>query len=165
MNSSWEYIIGNNFNTYLEIRQRDKKLKVVLGGKVDRADRKENTIRILDYKTGKDVNTFKSVEELFKRDNENRNKAAFQAIFYALVYVKRNKNLFTPASKTKIQPGLINRKDVFKSDFEYGLSLNKDRLEDISNLLPEFETHLQTLLQEVFNPDQPFVLFSYLFFI
>jgi ATP-dependent helicase/DNAse subunit B len=151
-----EFLEGNNFNTNISVLQRDKKLNIVLGGKVDRADRKENTIRILDYKTGGDLNLFKSIEALFDSNDEKRNKAAFQAMFYALVYVRRNQNLFTPSSNTKLQPGLINRKDIFKSDFEYGLYLNKERLEDVRNLLPEFETHLQTLLQELFNPDQPF---------
>ena len=127
----------------------------MLGGKIDRADRKENTIRILDYKTGGDLNVFTSVESLFERNNDKRNKAAFQALLYALVYEKRNPDLFTSSTQTKLQPGLINRKDIFKSDFEYGLYLNKQRLEDVSNLLPEFEMHLNILLQEIFNPDHP----------
>ncbi|HOX82616.1 MAG TPA: PD-(D/E)XK nuclease family protein [Chryseolinea sp.] len=151
-----EFLEVNNFNITLRVPQGDKKLTIVLGGKIDRADRKENTIRILDYKTGGDLNVFSSVESLFERNNDKRNKAVFQALLYALVYEKRNPELFTSSTKTKLQPGLINRKDIFRSDFEYGLYLNKQRLEDVSNLLPEFETHLTTLLEEIFNPDQPF---------
>ncbi|MEO7990081.1 MAG: PD-(D/E)XK nuclease family protein [Chryseolinea sp.] len=151
-----EFLEVNNFNTNVRVSQRGKKLNIVLGGKIDRADRKENTIRILDYKTGGDLNMFTSIESLFDRNNEKRNKAVFQALLYALVYVKRNQSLFSSSSNTKLQPGLINRKDIFKSDFKYGLYLNKQRLEDVTDLLPEFEMHLNTLLQELFNPDQPF---------
>ncbi len=151
-----EFLEVNNFNITVQVPQGDKKLKIVLGGKIDRADRKDDTIRILDYKTGGDLNVFKNVESLFERDDDKRNKAAFQALLYALVYDKRNPELFTASSNTKLQPGLINRKDIFKSDFEYGLYLNKERLEDVTNLIPEFEMHLNMLLQELFNPDQPF---------
>ncbi len=151
-----EFLEVNYFHTNIRVQQRDKMLNIVLGGKIDRVDQKENTIRILDYKTGGDLNVFTSIESLFDRNLEKRNKAAFQAMLYAFVYVKRNQNSSTPTFKTKIQPGLINRKDIFKNDFEYGLYLNKERLEDVTTLLPEFETHLQTLLQELFNPDQPF---------
>jgi hypothetical protein len=151
-----EFLEVNNFNITTQVIQGDKNLNIVLGGKIDRADRKENTVRILDYKTGGDLNIFTSIESLFNRNNEKRNKAAFQAMLYALVYKKRNPDLFTPKSNIKVQPGLINRKDIFRSDFEYGLYLNKERLEDVTDLLPEFEIHLQTLLQELFNPAQPF---------
>ncbi len=151
-----EFLEVNYFNTTVRVPQRDKILNIVLGGKIDRADRKDNTVRILDYKTGGDLNIFTSIEALFDRGLEKRNKAAFQAMLYASVYVKRNQNLFTPTSKTKLQPGLINRKDIFRNDFEYGLYLNKQRLEDVTGLLPEFEMHLNTLLQELFSPDQPF---------
>ncbi len=127
------------------------KLSILLGGKIDRVDRKGNVVRIIDYKTGRDQNSFKSIASLFDRNDKKRNKAAFQALFYSWVYdrVKTDASL-------KLQPGLINRADVFKDDFEYGLTLDGELLYDVKYLLPEFEDHLSQLLIELFNLEQPF---------
>jgi hypothetical protein len=146
------FLEAKNFTTPVNITQRDKTLSIVLGGLIDRVDEKANTVRILDYKTGKDENKFESIESLFRRDPK-RNKAAFQAMLYAWVYAQRNA---TRSPEVKIQPGLINRKEIFKDDFEYGLYLGKHRIDDATPYLPEFEKHLLTLLHELFNPTVPF---------
>ncbi|MCA4893402.1 MAG: PD-(D/E)XK nuclease family protein [Cytophagales bacterium] len=129
----------------------DARLTLLLGGKIDRVDRKENLVRIIDYKTGKDENSFKSIVSLFDRDDDKRNKAAFQAFFYSWVYdrVKGTPNL-------KLQPGLINRKEIFDDKFEYGLSQGGQVIQDVKYLLPEFESTLVQLLTELFDPKQPF---------
>lgn len=129
----------------------DAKLIILLGGKIDRVDRKENVVRIIDYKTGKDENSFKTITSLFDRDDVKRNKAAFQALFYSWVYdrVKSDSSLI-------LQPGLINRKEIFDDKFEYGLSQNGQVIQDVKYLLPEFESNLVQLLTELFDPQQPF---------
>jgi len=129
----------------------DAKLIILLGGKIDRVDRKENMVRIIDYKTGKDENSFKTITSLFDRDDVKRNKAAFQALFYSWVYdrVKSDSSLI-------LQPGLINRKEIFDDKFEYGLSQNGQVIQDVKYLLPEFESNLVQLLTELFDPQQPF---------
>ncbi|WP_333819135.1 PD-(D/E)XK nuclease family protein [Ohtaekwangia sp.] len=147
-----ELLESRNFITPIQVTQREQQLTIILGGLIDRVDRKENTVRIVDYKTGKDENKFEDIASLFKRDLK-RNKAAFQAMLYAWVYAQRNSG---ELNRIKIQPGLINRKEIFKDDFEYGLYLGKHRLDDVTALLPEFEQHLHTLLHELFNPTQPF---------
>ncbi len=129
----------------------DAKLTILLGGKIDRVDRKENVVRIIDYKTGKDENSYRTIISLFDRDDDKRNKAAFQAFFYSWIYdrVKGTPNL-------KLQPGLINRKEIFNDKFEYGLSQNGEVIQDVKYLLPEFENNLVQLLNELFDPQQPF---------
>ncbi|MFM7853386.1 MAG: PD-(D/E)XK nuclease family protein, partial [Flammeovirgaceae bacterium] len=118
-------------------------LQVSLGGKIDRVDKKENHVRIIDYKTGNDENTFSSVPSLFDRHNAKRNKAAFQAMMYAWVFVKKNKGNY------QVQPGLLNRRDIFRSNFQYGLMLGQHLLTDVTPLLPDFEEQLIKLLNEV----------------
>jgi CRISPR/Cas system-associated exonuclease Cas4 (RecB family) len=120
-------------------------LQVSLGGKIDRVDKKENHVRIIDYKTGSDENSFNSVASLFDRHNTKRNKAAFQAMMYAWVFVKKNKGNY------QVQPGLLNRRDIFRSDFQYGLLLGQHLLTDVTALLPEFEEQLIKLLNEVYD--------------
>ncbi|MCX8492250.1 MAG: PD-(D/E)XK nuclease family protein [Cyclobacteriaceae bacterium] len=129
----------------------DTKLTILLGGKIDRVDRKENVVRIIDYKTGKDENSFDSITSLFDRDSVKRNKAAFQALFYSWVYDRANGD-----SSLKLQPGLINRKEIFKDQFEYGLSMKGEFIQDVKYLLPEFENNLVQLLTELFDSKQPF---------
>lgn len=123
---------------------------VVLSGKIDRVDRKDDLIRVIDYKTGKDKLDFESVASLFSRDGK-RNKAAFQTLLYALLF-KAN----SPRTTHKIVPGLINRMNLFDKDFKFGLKVGKTFLEDVEPLLPEFDQHLKMLLEELYNPAVPF---------
>ena len=120
---------------------------VLVSGKIDRVDRKGDLIRVIDYKTGRDKLDFESVASLFRRDSK-RNKAAFQTLLYALLY-RVNK---PPVSSLKIVPGLINRMNLFDSDFRFGFKIGKDFLQDVEPLLPEFRDHLKVLLEELFDP-------------
>jgi ATP-dependent exoDNAse (exonuclease V) beta subunit len=124
---------------------------VVLGGKIDRVDRKGEIVRIVDYKTGKDTLDFDSIESLFHR-TDKRNKAAFQTMLYALLY-RRNASV---SDDTRIVPGLMNRASLFDDSISFGLKMNNSWVSDASSLLPEFEARLRELLEELFNPDQPF---------
>lgn len=123
----------------------------VIGGTIDRVDRKDNEIRIIDYKTGKDRLEFENIPSLFVRDEKDR-KAAFQTLVYALLY----KYNVTPVAGTKFIPGLINRLNLFDESFQFGLIMNRAKVEDVSALLPEFESHLKELLEELFNPETVF---------
>ena len=122
----------------------------VIGGKIDRVDSKENLLRIIDYKTGKDKLDFESVASLFSRE-EKRNKAAFQTLLYALLY---NTNI--NSNGARVVPGLINRMNLFEDTFQFGLKIGKEYVTDVGPLLPEFEIHLKKLLEEIFNPEEKF---------
>lgn len=123
---------------------------VLLSGKIDRVDRKDNILRVIDYKTGKDQLDFESIDSLFAREGK-RNKAAFQTMLYALLYKANVKS-----DGFKIVPGLINRMNLFDKDFQFGLKVGKTYVADVDSLLPEFEKHLKVVLEELFNPGVPF---------
>jgi CRISPR/Cas system-associated exonuclease Cas4 (RecB family) len=125
--------------------------EVIIGGNIDRIDRKDNRVRIIDYKTGRDKLKFESIESLFEPD-ENRNKAAFQTFLYSLLYRANNPS----ANADQIMPGLINRVNLFEEAQNIGFSMNQELISDILPLLPEFETRLKQLLEEVFDPAIPF---------
>ena len=137
--------------------------EVILGGKIDRVDRKGDLLRIIDYKTGKDELDFKDIDSLFARDGK-RNKAAFQTLLYALMYVSS-----LPAGVTfygsygeaenqpaRIVPGLINRMNAFDDSFQFGLTVNRQHVKDVAPMFPHFEQKLKTLFEEIFDPDQAF---------
>jgi hypothetical protein len=123
---------------------------VQLKGIIDRIDRKENDIRIIDYKTGKDkVEIRGGLNSLFTQQGE-LNKAAFQTLYYALLY-KTN----FQTKNYNINAGLFNRNTLFGDD-PFGLKLNHQLLQGVNHLLPEFEENLKKLLEELFNPEISF---------
>jgi PD-(D/E)XK nuclease superfamily len=132
-----------------EVIVNDEVRKILIGGKIDRIDTKDDNVRIVDYKTGGDDLNFSSVSSLFD-GGARRSKAAFQTIFYSLVYQKNAKAL------SSITPGLFNRGNLFKRDFGFNLSLDKKPLLEVRPLLPEFENLLNGILAELFNPSNVF---------
>ncbi|MBL7850347.1 MAG: PD-(D/E)XK nuclease family protein [Cyclobacteriaceae bacterium] len=126
--------------------------RVILSGKIDRLDRKENTVRILDYKTGKADLNFDSIDALFDGSNNKRNRAAFQTLIYSLLY-----KAGSPGADIAIVPGLVSRQNLFTDDFRPNLTLDKEEVTDANRFLPDFEARLKQLLEEIFDPSKPFV--------
>jgi hypothetical protein len=124
---------------------------VILGGSIDRADRKGDVIRVIDYKTGRDSLEFADIPSLFQSGG-NRNKAAFQTLLYTLLY---KKNVVRYAN-VRLIPGLMNRINLFNDDFVFGLKHGRQNIQDATSLLPEFEELVKGLLTEIYNPDVPF---------
>lgn len=128
--------------------------EVILGGKIDRVDSKGEEMRVIDYKTGKDELEFDSIASLFSREGK-RNKAAFQTLLYALMYVHdcaQNNN----RDVGRVVPGLINRMNLFDEGFTFGLTIGNHPVKDARALFPEFEQRLKELFEELFDPAQPF---------
>jgi hypothetical protein len=124
---------------------------VVIGGIIDRADRKGDVLRVIDYKTGKDELAFDNITNLFERKGK-RNKAAFQTLLYALLFYKN----FSHGQQLKLVPGLMNRINLFDDDFMFGLRHGREFLRDATPLLAEFEEGIRALLEELYNPAIPF---------
>jgi RNAse (barnase) inhibitor barstar len=139
--------LEQQFSHALQINQPP--FVAVLGGIIDRVDRKDDVVRIVDYKTGRDKLEYDSVESLFRREGE-RNKAAFQTLLYAWIYWKAK----NPSGS--IVPGLINSKNLFDDSKPFGLWMKKALLTDASAVMPEFEVRLKELLEELFNPETVF---------
>lgn len=127
---------------------------IVLGGKIDRVDRKQSTVRIIDYKTGKDELGVESIASLFDREGR-RNKAAFQTMLYTYLYHKEQGE-----EDVQMTPGLMNRKSLFEASFTFGHSLGRGRdkriIHDARVHFKEFETLLRDTLTDLYNPDSPF---------
>jgi hypothetical protein len=101
---------------------------------------------------------------LFSRTGR-RNKAAFQTLLYALLYVNSlpaNEGYgfvgqnSKPGSARRVVPGLINRMNLFDDDFAFGLKVGREQVDDVEKLFPEFTQGLKGLLEELFDPAQPF---------
>lgn len=128
---------------------------VNLKGFIDRIDEKEGSIRILDYKTGSGKLEFKNMDEVFEHNRENRPKFVLQTFLYGIFYKEQ-------AQGRTITPGIYYMRDVFKDDFDTELHAKSDRynnetVKDFSVYEDEFREHLTGSLEEIFNPELPFV--------
>ncbi|MDQ2178298.1 PD-(D/E)XK nuclease family protein [Marinifilum sp. D714] len=129
--------------------------KVNIKGLIDRVDRANGTIRILDYKTGKADLFFKDIESLFEKEGKNRNKAAFQTLLYCLFYEDKTK------AAEAISPGVYSLKEFFNNKFACMLARKEGRskpelVDDYRVYKEEFTKALQEMFEEIFDPKIPF---------
>lgn len=124
--------------------------KLFVGGVIDRIDRTESGIRIIDYKTGADNTTFKTIPSVFDTTNPTRNKAAFQTMLYCLMFEAHNTN------DIPLIPGIYSTKLLFTGDYNYRLKCDKDYINNFNQYREEFYDSLVQLLEELLSPDSPF---------
>ena len=142
---------SEGYTLNLEIEVNHKKIEVGLRGIIDRIDKKDEVVRVLDYKTGKDERQIYSIASLFDREDAYRNKAAMQALFYALLYYEKY-----PEGKEKIVPGLLNAKELFTDSFDVRLRFDKEPVADFAFYVAEYRQQLKATLTEIFDPTIPF---------
>lgn len=140
-------IIGTESETRLTLSTQ---LGVVeIKGTIDRIDRKNGVVRIIDYKTGKDDHVADSIEGLFDRNNPNRKKAIFQILLYSIAY-----KCASPI-QSEIQAYIFNLKKVFNDNFDGLIRTKKDKIE-INEVESEFTLKIQELVDEIMDRNIPF---------
>ncbi|WP_291786474.1 PD-(D/E)XK nuclease family protein [Cecembia sp.] len=130
--------------------------KVSLKGYIDRVDLQNESIRLIDYKSGADKKDFSKIDDLFEPAIKNRNKAAMQTLFYGLLYSSMH-----PENINPLKPALFNFKEVFQDDFNPYLQQGESRkpkveVNDYNDYKVDFESHLSAKLVELFDPKIPF---------
>jgi hypothetical protein len=130
--------------------------QVGLKGIIDRIDKKDGIIRIIDYKSGRDESSFNGIPGLFDKTNDKRNKAILQTFFYALLFIRNNPEM----AEGPIVSGLYNFRELYDKNFDIRIKL-KGRGNDgfVDNIIPfmeEYEQHLINLISEIFDQDIPF---------
>jgi hypothetical protein len=150
----FKYINGEE---YCETTLQTKFGTVNLKGYIDRIDEKDGNIRILDYKTGSGSLEFRSWDDLFRHDLDpkKRPKHILQTFLYGL--------LFKGKTEAKvITPGIYYTKNVFYDQFTTELCMKEDRnskliIENYYDYETEFHPRLTECIEEIFNPDVPFI--------
>ena len=127
---------------------------VRLKGIIDRMDCKDGILRIVDYKTGREKETPKTIDELFPPTKyKDRKKEAFQIMYYA--YIMSMQPQF---SKYRLAPTLLYTRTSSKptkEDIYY--KIGNDVLTDFTSQCgPQFEEKLKAIITEIFNPAIPF---------
>ncbi len=125
---------------------------VQLYGIIDRIDRKDNVIRVIDYKTGQKYTSVSNMDKLFAHDH---NKEVFQLLFYKLLV----KDLFDDASVVPVLYSLPLLRDKSYSGFIRinRLDIMPETVEVLDNqIMPEFEENLRALVKKILFEDKTF---------
>ncbi len=140
--------------------------QAVIAGLADRLDRlADGTLRVIDYKSGRDRTEFPNLAALFTNEKprikapegepryEPRNKAALQMLMYGLIFGDR-----APA----VSPALYGARRMAESNEDYRSFLFCeedgwliDTIDDAT--LGELRTRLAVLIAGIFDPAIPFV--------
>ncbi len=128
---------------------------VNLYGVIDRVHEKDNTIYVLDYKTGSGNLDFQDFKEIFNSLSTKRPKYALQTMLYGYFYKGK-------LDGKPIAPGIVFIKDTFKDGFKTSLTFKPEKKEDyeIDNyyaFADQFEPELVECIDSILNPNIPFV--------
>lgn len=123
--------------------------QVLVGGTIDRIDKKDNILRITDYKTGDvkfvNINKKSDEEQIDPLFEESEFKSGFQAYLYA--------SLIQPCfAHHGVKAGVTSMKLLKK-----GTQWLNGGQEITENQLSYFDQKLHQLIQEIFDLQQPFV--------
>lgn len=144
----------DKYERFIDIQPNGKSIRVKLGADIDRVDKKEGTVRVLDYKTGRDETEIGQFDNIFNPDVfykfQAGRKAGYQTFFYAWLYASKY------GQEEAIVPGLINIKQFFATDFDYRLKTNGNPIADSRAFLPAFEAKMRELLEEIFSAEESF---------
>jgi len=145
----------DNYLRTLPIAANGRMNAIRFGADIDRVDRKKGVVRVIDYKSGKDIREIESIEKLFDQKPATqykigRNKAGFQTMFYAWLYATKFD------SNEVIAPGLIGIRELFQDAFDFRLTIKEEPITDARTHLPVFEELFIGLVEEIFGMDQPF---------
>ncbi|NDV59753.1 PD-(D/E)XK nuclease family protein [Bacteroides sp. 519] len=135
----------------IRVKSGDLLINTRIGGIIDRVDCKDNTLRIVDYKTGGSPKVPESIEELFI-SSEKRPNYIFQTFLYAAIMCR--------LQSKKVAPSLlyIHRaaSETYSPVIEINNFLVRTPVYDFSVYEKEFRSRLYVLLEEIFNSRIPF---------
>lgn len=123
-------------------------------GYIDRLDQQGDTLRVIDYKTGKAQMEYRDMEHIFDR-SENQDKA-LQTMLYCYLLEHHAPQLLRHTSH--IAPHIYPVRQMAKTDEVQTLVHQKGNTDFVWNeeVKSAFIEGLTTLLQEIFDPAQPF---------
>ncbi len=137
------------YNTFIDIGDNTT---VEIYGIIDRIDRKDDLIRLIDYKTGKDEPKVSNMDKLFEDDS---NKAVFQLLLYRLMVQDQ-------FSDMRIIPALYKLSKLGNKGYSTYITINKveynpEKSSLLDNeIMPEFQQRLVQLLRKIFLEDKTF---------
>jgi hypothetical protein len=142
-NASIDYNIDANNDIY----------RINLGGQIDRLDRSDKGLRVVDYKTGSDKLMFGDLSDVFNADKIKDTKAIFQTFIYSYIISHKFE------SESVILPMVYQVKQLFDERNSFEIASKHYEPFQSGNFLDiktEVEGHLKVVLEELFNKTIPF---------
>lgn len=136
----------------IEIETPQGKLALNIGGTIDRIDSKDDTLRIVDYKTGGSPKTPENIKQLFT-PADGRPNYIFQTFLYASIMCRKQ--------SLKVAPSLLYIHRAASETYSPVIEMGEARqpkipVNNFAFYEDEFRERLQTLLQEIYNPEETF---------
>ena len=142
--------LEQQYNMQLPVKLNGKAEKIWVGGKIDRVDRVDGKLRILDYKTGNvEAFSFKTLEELFRKDLKKPKKEILQALIYTVVLHTNRPN------ETDFQPVIYSLRKFFSDSHNPEIQWDKKDF-SFPDLKDEFLEELKLLTEEILSPENVF---------
>ncbi len=131
----------------LEYKPKTLNFSINLKGYIDRIDEVDDTLRIIDYKTGKVEQKDLKIEDWENLITDYKFSKSFQILMYAYLY---SKNTAFDPDQNKIESGIFSFKNL-KSGF---MCFNNSNIQH--DELDNFIDQLDLLLKEIFDTEIPF---------
>lgn len=142
--------LEQQYNMQLPVKLNGKNEKIWVGGKIDRVDRVDGKLRILDYKTGNvEAFSFKTLEELFRKDVKKPKKEILQALIYTAVLHANRPN------ESDFQPVIYSLRKFFSDSHSPEIKWDKNDF-SFPELKDEFLEELKMLTEEILSPENVF---------
>jgi len=128
-------------------------IQTVVAGYIDRIDRTQKGIRIIDYKTGNDKLNFDAIQDLFSRKKIKDTKAVFQTFAYSTMVA------YHYPQEQAIWPMVYQVGNFFDEGNSFSVKSAKYLPFESGNfkaIEPEFIDGLKLLLAEIFDDSVPF---------
>jgi hypothetical protein len=125
---------------------------IKIAGKVDRIEERNNTIRIIDYKTGKVFPNTLKINDFEGLTSDLKNEKVIQLLCYAMMF--QNNELF---EKKSLQAGIISFKSMKEGFMPFGFGKGKNSETEItSETIELFKIELLHLVLEILDKEIPF---------
>lgn len=132
-----------------EVKSGEQTYKIRVGGVVDRIDRTADGLRIVDYKTGRNLKLdFKEWSQLIDRNYKDRRKEIFQTMIYSDILVRSG-------VEEPILPAIYKLDDLFQEEFVPNVIFNGEKL-IFQRVCNEFRSSFSDVLSEIFSTELMF---------
>jgi ATP-dependent helicase/DNAse subunit B len=123
---------------------------ITFHGVIDRIDRKDGVLRILDYKTGQTNSKELRPREVSDCLSDSVYGKSFQVLFYSMLWAEDDPN-------SPFNAGVISLKNISSGPMFLGLGTGRTkRTELVTEDLENFEKDLEKLAIEIYSPDIAF---------